>query len=657
MTEDPLRPGEDERSLRAPQRRCDSVGPGRYTCGMRRTPTALVLATLSLASCRGTAPPSAPVGAGTHARRVVLLSIDGLAGPAHRDAVRRGVYRDPDGLAAFERGGFSVDWVRPVNPSLTSVNHASIATGAAPSSTGIVSNTFRPHGAAFGTTVSGFDAPIGAETLWESLRRQGKRAGVITFPGCDGRTPERTAAFGLVYVNTPFARSAIVRLGDADFSLPDGGAQAAPDAPPRTASLQVSLRAGDATVPAAFVLTALDTVEDGKRAYDTLVADQDDDTSNGTLGRARAGEWFPLQVVAPHPDGGARTIGAWCIVQALAPDLAEVRLYRGAFNAVEGYPRAFRERIEKEASFWPGAPDEVHLERGISGGDGIEVRDYLAQAARFSAFFTAATIAAVRGERFDVLLTYQPVVDEVGHAFTLRDPRQAAWSKTNEVLAAAATDEVLRIADRAVGELSRSLDLSRDALVVVSDHGMVPVWEAIHINEALRRAGLADTEEGPRGPRLAPTSRAAAVCSGGVAHVYVNLAPGGPVPAGERGEVVRQAARALALLEVDGDAVVEAMARREDAAKWGLDHPNSGDLVVFLKPGYVPTGSIGGRIHEPTNLVGQHGFLSHHRDLGAVWLARGAGVPAARRSDATLTEVAAFVSRLAGVEPPAGAVR
>jgi hypothetical protein len=99
------------------------------------------------------------------------------------------------------------------------------------------------------------------------------------------------------------------------------------------------------------------------------------------------------------------------------------------------------------------------------------------------------------------------------------------------------------------------------------------------------------------------------------------------------------------------------MARREDASKWGLDHPNSGDLVVFLKPGYVPTGRVGGRLHEPTNLVGQHGFLSHHRELGAVWLARGAGVPRSRRPQGVLTEVAAFVSRLAGVEPPAGAVR
>ncbi|MFZ5788569.1 MAG: alkaline phosphatase family protein [Acidobacteriota bacterium] len=624
---------------------------------MRPSSFAALLLAFALTSCRGTAPPAASVGVGTHAGRVVLLSIDGLAGTAHRDAVHRGVYRDPDGLSAFEGAGFAVDRVRPVNPSLTSVNHVSIATGAPPSGTGIVSNVFRLPGAGFGATVSGFDAPIGAETLWQSFRRQGKRAGVITFPGCDGRAPERTAAFGLVYVNTPFARSAIVRLGSADFSPASGDPTSESEAPPRSATIEVGLRAGEATTPGVFVLTALDTVEDGLKSYDTLIADQDTDPFNGTFGRARVDEWFPLWVRAPHPDGGMRTIGAWCLLQSLSPDLAEVRFYRGAFNTVEAYPREFRERIESEASFWPGAPDDVHLQRGVKGEGGIGIRDYLAQAARFSRFFTAAAIAAVRGERFDLLLAYQPVVDEVGHAFTLRDPRQTAWSQANQAVAAGATDEVLRIADRGVGELARSLDLSRDALVVVSDHGMVPVWEAIHVNEALRRAGLAETEDGPRGPRLAPTSRAFAVCSGGVAHVYVNLAPIGPVPDGERDEVVRQAARVLALLEADGEAVVEAMARRDEAAKWGLDHPNSGDLVVFLKPGYVPTGRVGGRVHEPTDLVGQHGFLSHHRDLGALWLARGAGVPRSRLSEAVLTDVAAFVSRLAGVEPPAGAIR
>jgi hypothetical protein len=112
-----------------------------------------------------------------------------------------------------------------------------------------------------------------------------------------------------------------------------------------------------------------------------------------------------------------------------------------------------------------------------------------------------------------------------------------------------------------------------------------------------------------------------------------------------------------ALLEVDGEPVIETMVRREEAAALGLDHPNAGDLVVFMKPGFVATSRIGGALHEPNPYAGQHGYRNVHPEVAGVWLARGAGVVQARRAEAPLTGVAAFVAALAGVEPPAQAQR
>jgi predicted AlkP superfamily phosphohydrolase/phosphomutase len=596
---------------------------------------------------------TAPETQAVTARRVVLVSFDGMAALRHRELVARGAYADPDGLAAFERA-YVVERAIPVDPTLTSVSHASIATGAPPSRTGIVSNVFHLPGTPITAWVSGFDRTSEAETLWQAFRRQGRRVGVLCFPGHDGTTPARSADFGMAYVNASFARPASVRLAASEFE-----AAAAPAAP-RRARLAVELKGDGLEQTVTFHLAAVDAHAGGVDRLDALTVDDDPDPANGVLATVGEGEWFPLVVRAPHRDGGTRLVGAWCLLQALPADLDGVRIHRGAFRATEAYPRAFREALDAGAGFWPGPPDDPALERGLDGRDGLALTDYMAQARRFSEFFTACARVALATETFDLLLAYQPIPDEVEHALLFTDQRQGRYSPELAAAGGRAIDDTFRLVDRAVGALARGLDLGRDALVVVSDHGMATAVEAVHLNEALRRAGLADAEEADGRPRVAASSRIVAVSSSGCAHLVVNLAgrePGGTVPAAERDEVVRAAARALALLEVDGEPVVESMTRHEEAGALGLDHPNAGDLVVFMKPGFVATSRIGGALHEPNPYAGQHGYRNVHPEVAGVWLARGAGVPRARRVEAPLTGVAAFVAALAGVEPPAQAQR
>ena len=77
----------------------------RYTPGMRRlallsAPLALLLS--ACAATESTAPhtQASPV----HARRVVLVSLDGFAAARHLENLAHGVYTDPDGVAAFGSG-------------------------------------------------------------------------------------------------------------------------------------------------------------------------------------------------------------------------------------------------------------------------------------------------------------------------------------------------------------------------------------------------------------------------------------------------------------------------------------------------------------------------------------------------------------------------
>jgi predicted AlkP superfamily phosphohydrolase/phosphomutase len=605
------------------------------------------------AACVATdVPPTAPPTSRTAtASRLVLISLDGLAAVRHRENLAGGVYSDADGLTAFERTGYVVERAIPVDPPLTSPSHAAIATGAFPAVTGIVANWFHVPGTPIDQGVSGFAHPWAAESLWQAFHRQGKRVGVLAYPGCDDTVPSRTADFGMVYVNRPSAPAALLTLSAGQFEPTTVPAGWSSYSPPRRTTTSVVLETAGARTTVTFTLTAIDTTDDRTIDYDTLIADDDSDLGNGALGRARVGQWFPLLVHRPHPDGGTRAVGAWCLLQLMAPDLSTVNVYRGAFFSTEAYPRAFRERLDESAGFWPGPGDERAMAQARAGRAGLSISEFMEQERRFSEFFNACGRTAIATERFDLLLAYQPTVDEVEHVLLVVDPRQPAYSKSFAAIARDAITEAYRIADHAVGELARELDFGHDALVVVSDHGMAPVWETVSVNQILQQAGLAEGELTARGWGVKTTSKIVAFGSGGCLNLYVNLKgrePSGVVDPEDEARVVQSAAVALAAAQVDGEDVVEAMYLHNQLAAVG-------DLVVFLRPGFMGTATIGAAgtpFHAPAELAGQHGFANTHREMAAIWLARGTGVTKRHTATASLTGVAAFVAHLTGVQPP-----
>lgn len=127
----------------------------------------------------------------------------------------------------------------------------------------------------------------------------------------------------------------------------------------------------------------------------------------------------------------------------------------------------------------------------------------------------------------------------------------------------------LRDIDAVAGELIDEAERDGDRVIVVSEYGIMPVREAVHINRALRRAGLIRVRS-EMGHELldAGASRAFAVADHQVAHVYVQYE--GDIPAVKR------------LLEgVDGVAQV-----LDDEGKRaiGLTHPRAGELVALSAP-------------------------------------------------------------------------
>ena len=127
----------------------------------------------------------------------------------------------------------------------------------------------------------------------------------------------------------------------------------------------------------------------------------------------------------------------------------------------------------------------------------------------------------------------------------------------------------LREVDALAGELIEAAEKEGDRVIVVSEYGIVPVRDAVHINRALRKAGLIRVRN-EMGRELldAGASKAFAVADHQIAHVYLQH--------GADPDEVKQLIESL-----DGVAAVHG---EEGKRALGLDHPRSGELVALSAP-------------------------------------------------------------------------
>ena len=120
--------------------------------------------------------------------------------------------------------------------------------------------------------------------------------------------------------------------------------------------------------------------------------------------------------------------------------------------------------------------------------------------------------------------------------------------------------------DALCGELIEAARRAGAAVVALSEYGITEVSRPVHVNRALREAGLLTVREELGREQLdAGASQAFAVADHQVAHVYV-----------ARGELVAEVAALLRTLP-GVERVLDEAGKREA----GLDHPRSGELVAI----------------------------------------------------------------------------
>ncbi|HEV7766416.1 MAG TPA: alkaline phosphatase family protein [Thermoanaerobaculia bacterium] len=512
------------------------------------------------------------------ARRVVLLSFDGLGA----DELAR------QNLGSFERlarEGASARIIN-VNPTLTAPTHVSILTGADPQRTGIVSNRFHAEGTPIETVARGMETDPDVETLVEAARRQGKRIGAVSFPNVDGRTPRRTADFGLAWT-MPLEQPRIVTLSRKDFKrewVPPTWTQR----PQRRQSFSPIQRARVVRMRMDVDVVAYDTTDDSRENYDTYFIENDE----RELGADTRG-WFALS--RQTAEG---LVGSWSKILSAAPTL-DVTIYWGAVARNEAWPASFRDLLDQEVGFWPGAPDE---------SSDIDIATFIEQIDRIADFYTRAQTMTIARVPFDLLLAYQPQIDEASHAFLGRP-------NGNAVVRAAFV-----AADRSVSVIAEALD-PEDALVVTGDHGLVAVEREVRLNRLLADQGFA--------PRWRAYS------SGAFAHLY-------------RFEGADDSDALVAMLMKSGH--FERVEKKGATA-----HHNTGDVMAWGWPNVAVSSDDTAPAVVTPEPEGQHGALNTNREMHPPLFAIGQGVPMGAFGEIAQTRIARFVAGLLGIAPPAAA--
>jgi len=512
---------------------------------------------------------------GRKSPRVVVISLDGAKPDFIQKFIDEGVLPRDGGLARLSRHGAVAVQNVTASPSLTAVSHIAIATGSTAVHNDIPSNTFEAIVAPITSSLSGFAAPIGgyrenplgpspqptASPLWVQLRQQGKNVITATWPGGDGatisinntvvqpaepiRVTDYTVPFGAfggigaqgfslsrgAFGSDPAVITALQAAGHFSFSP-----MLATSAPIETFSCSSAptatcTNAATLDLKYAIRVAALDTTNDGKVNYDTLVFF---DTTRGiTAGPFHAPSTGPAFAKfggenAPFFfEGSGAKVGAAYFVSALAPDLSVVRFARYGANFI---PRntpvlADVDDINNNIGFWrPQADFRIpeRLSPGFTNFPDVEIEAmYEDMVKTFVRYQANIGERAIRNHPdADLVMIYIEQPDGSEHQFLLTDRRQGTNpTDPNSIGANQDPAKVARYAsyirfayqtaDKAVKQIADAA--GRDSnVMVVSDHGFAPFHTSVSMTNILRNAGI-------------DTTKVAIRTSGPAVNIYVNL--------------------------------------------------------------------------------------------------------------------------------------
>jgi predicted AlkP superfamily pyrophosphatase or phosphodiesterase len=268
--------------------------------------------------------------------------------------------------------------------------------------------------------------------------------------------------------------------------------------------------------------------------------------------------------------------------------------------------------------------------RGILDEVSKEYPDFAAgitPPAQTDAAFTDIACYAIKKSQPNLMLLHLAVVDREEHQHGPFSPEANTATETADAQVA-----------RVIAEAKKDGIWDSTVLVVLSDHGFVPISQAIRPGVLLRDHGLITLNEKDR----ITAWKASLITDGGSAYIYVN---------DRNDDATRRALidifKPLAGAQGSG---ISRVAGHDEIVAMGGD-PDA-FLALEAVEGTVITGEYTGKFTEPSKLGGTHGYFPDRPEMRSSLIFYGPSIAAAHIENARMIDVGPTIAALLRIDIP-----
>jgi len=589
-------------------------------------------------------------------RRVVLIQADAARADFLDRFLADGTLPPDGGFATLARS-FKATFSTVVTPSLTTPNLATMVTGAYPQKHGMITNAYPRLTGTVTSWIYAHQQPLGVESIWSAALRAGKNVGLIRTVGVNDNAMTHTWTLNF---HEQRAAAKLIQPTPSDWSSDLSSWNLGAFANAYSPRVMTFTLQDDYVSPNiyAFNVVALDRNTPG--TYDALVIDDDHDLSNGYFGArplrdgsmaqtaplSTIGDWSSVIFTSTNTTTGlsGTVMGAYLKLYDYSVKPLTIALYATGVWYNPGYPRDWVNALYRTIGPFPrlapigGVTDEI---------------DEINFLHREDNFFRDATLDVLRRDNWDLVITYQSLIDNSEHRYLLTDPRQTWYTNPISNTYWDYIRESYQAVDELITTISNTVGLTQTDILVASDHGQAPIHTSLYINRLLAQAGISVT---------APISAFAQV-GGGYAFVYINTTTraGGVIsPEGTAVYTATQDAIITALVNftdtdrLTGDVIYpfDHVLRKQDLGAHGLGIDTVGDVFASVRPGYaLGDATSTGPLTSPVAYGGTHGYALDWSEMHGILLGAGPHIGTIDSRPTRLIDVAPTIADLLGLDP------
>jgi predicted AlkP superfamily phosphohydrolase/phosphomutase len=597
-------------------------------------------------------------------KKVVMISIDGTPDYLIDKFLKNSVLPSNGAFARMKKNGAYAERVLPVNVASTGPSHISIFTGASPAKTGMVGNSFRKVDQSWNSPVlSAFRQPIAAETIFQAAMRQGKKVMALGGVGLDNSAENRKTDYLHMYpiISGPSLVIDLIRT-DTIINNINGKSFIKLKVDSKSPSQPVFEIFGSFKIPLHIYLTD-SMLNDANilRPLTQIIIDTDADLSNGYSASVVSENWAGLAI----EENGKEYNTSFRIFKADATS-GKYRLFMTAPAEVFGYPSAFLQKMQAACGLWPGEPENRKQTTGL-----VSEEIWFEQVNRLAKYSRDLILTGMKEGNWDLLFGYFSSLDDVQHRYTLSNPRQIDYRADNgnrPKIYAGYIEKYFQLIDGYLLEIMNAAPKETN-FVIFSDHGMIPIHTSLLLNNYFEQENFSVSK-----------NEITSVSSGNSAHIYINKEK---IGGGEYNNYLTCLTKSLWSLKDSstGEPIFELVANKQEQTKYGLYHKDfSGDLFVSCKSGYTISDRFLPRVNylvqnsfDPAMFENQnqatknfllngimnetgravHGCLATLREGQSIFYSVGPDVPKRKLGKIFSLQIAATVSALLGIQPPA----